>query len=708
MAGRGDVIKSPLSERACLVNDRRTVLFLVFDADFLKQHRTVWPRKKRDQSHIAYHNWLLLFLSEGSSVRTGSRSFSYSLVRLCWYCYWCKHRMMTVLVIDFSSVGRNRLNPLGLKLRKLIWESLDRAEKDNEVKAVILTGGKSGNFSAGADLTEFGQLQGAKNIGGGEGLFSLVELVDKIENFSKPVVAAISGNALGGGLEVALSCHYRVSDESGKFGLPEVNVGVIPGAGGTQRLPRLIGVRKALDMILSGKPIRSGLAKDLGLLDHVITSDEETLLSSAQKWAKWAALMPLTDRRVGMLKIKEQPQELQQIFTTAAQKLPLPEMGGEGVHAALMAVKACSLSIQEGMQVELEKFFTTLVGSQGKARRHAFFAVRKAQKPWGQPPRNHPLLSKSVNSEAVGVVGAGLMGSGICMTLLQAGFTVHLVDVYKQSLDKGVGFLTSTIKSYVKRGRLAEKKAAKMLASLKPSQRLEDLSSCRLVVEAVIEDMKIKKKIFSSLDKITPPDCILLSNTSTLNIDEMASVVSPSRQALFAGWHFFSPAHVMKLVEIVEGKATSLETVCVMQELTKRISKIGVVVGVCDGFVGNRLLISYGAETTLLLEEGVASVSSVDATFLKFGIALGPFQMADLAGLDVGYNIRKQRGWVRVGNSTAKNRPVRYPEVADVIVSDYKRLGQKSGKVGFRNEFTSRDGGEYLLDSYIFVWAGLV
>jgi 3-hydroxyacyl-CoA dehydrogenase len=309
--------------------------------------------------------------------------------------------------------------------------------------------------------------------------------------------------------------------------------------------------------------------------------------------------------------------------------------------------------------------------------------VRKAQKPLGKPPMNHPLMKKSLESETAAVIGAGLMGSGICMVLLQTGFTVYLVDVYKQSLDKGMAFLTNTIKSYVKRGKLTEELASKMLRSLKPTQRLEDLSSCGLVVEAVIEDMKIKKKIFSSLDKITPPDCILLSNTSTLDIDEMASAVSPARRPLFAGWHFFSPAHVMKLVEIVSGKATSLETVCVMQQLTKRISKIGVVVGNCDGFVGNRLLISYGAETTLLLEEGVATVASVDSAFLKFGIALGPFQMADMAGLDVGYNIRKQRGWVQVGDSPTKNRPARYPEIADIIVSEYKRLGQKSVKVGF-------------------------
>lgn len=539
------------------------------------------------------------------------------------------------------------------------------------------------NFSAGADLTEFGQIK--KNPGSdGENkkVFPLIEVVKRIENFSKPVVAAISGNALGGGLEVALSCHYRITDETGKFGLPEVNVGVIPGAGGTQRLPRLVSVAKALQMILTGTPIGAKEAKKLGLVDHIVAPSEGSLLASAERFANWAELMPLDDRRVGKKTIKESKQELEMIIKGASAKLPPVEMGGESVWAALEAVKACALTIEEGSSVELEQFFKTLSGNQGIARRHAFFAVRKAGKMLGSiSNKNHPLLQKSFKTSTAAVIGAGLMGSGICMVLLQAGFTVHLVDIYKESLDKGVAFLKGTIQSNLKRGRISEEKARSMINALKPTQKFEDLSSCVLVVEAVIENMNIKKKIFGTLDKITPPSCIILSNTSTLDIDEMALGVSLSRRPLFAGWHFFSPAHIMKLVEIVRGTATSMETVCVMQHLTKRIGKIGVVVGNCDGFVGNRLLISYSAETTLLLEEGVASVSSVDKAFLKFGIALGPFQMADLAGLDIGYNIRKQRGWVTTnGGKAPKNKPARYPEVGDVIVSEYKRLGQKSGK----------------------------
>jgi 3-hydroxyacyl-CoA dehydrogenase len=585
--------------------------------------------------------------------------------------------MTSIKVVDFSEAGSNPLNPLGLELRRLIWKSLDEAAKDPSIKSVVLTGGIGRSFSAGADLTEFGKLQSASSVSSEES-YPLPELVNKIEKFTKPVVAAIGGSALGGGLEVALSCHYRITDRSGKFALPEVHVGVIPGAHGTQRLPRLVGVQKALDLILTGRTIKAPQAKKIGLVDHI--SEDLPLLESAKKWAMWAELMPLEDRRVGLMKIKENPKDLGPIFAFAYYQLPAPEAGGEGVHAALRAIRACVLPIEEGSQVELENFFQTLTGLQGRARRHAFFAARKAQKPLGVAPKDHPLLAKSVQGVEVGVVGAGLMGAGISFVLLNAGFTLNLVDISKPSLDKGVAFLQGTIKSYVKKGKLSSQKAKQMLASIKPTQKMEDLSSCKLVVEAVIEVLSIKQKIFSALDRITPPNTILLSNTSTLDIDAMASALSPARQALFAGWHFFSPAHIMKLVEIIKGKATSHATVCVLQELTKRIKKTGVVAGNCDGFIGNRLLISYSAETVFLLEEGVATVESVDKAFLKFGIALGPLQMGDLAGLDVGYNIRKQRGWVNENGKPGKNRPNRYTDLGDDLVTELKRLGQKSGK----------------------------
>ena len=585
----------------------------------------------------------------------------------------------SVLVIDFSEAGANRLNPLGLELRRLIWKSLDSAERDPSVKSVVLTGGVGRSFSAGADLSEFGSIEASSmNSDKAEAFFPLPLLVHKIEQFPKPVVAAIGGSALGGGLEIALSCHYRITDKTGKFALPEVHVGVIPGAMGTQRLPRLVGVRKSLDLILSGRTIKASQAKKIGLVDHI--SEDLPLLESAKKWALWAELMPLDDRRVGQMKLKENPRDLGPIFAFAYNQLPLPEAGGEGMHAALRATRNCVLPIEEGGKKELDIFFETLVGLQGRARRHAFFAARKAQKPLGVAPRDHPLLTKSVKGVEVGVVGAGLMGAGISFVLLNAGFTLNLVDISKPSLDKGVAFLQGTIKSYAKRGKLHPDKAKQMLASIKPTQKMEDLSSCKLVVEAVIEVLAIKKKIFSSLEKITQPDTILLSNTSTLDIDAMASALSPARRELFAGWHFFSPAHVMKLVEIIKGKETSHSTICVLQELTKRIKKTGVVAGNCDGFIGNRLLISYSAESVFMLEEGVATVESVDKALSTFGMALGPLQMADLAGNDIGYNIRKARGWVNENGQPGRNRPDRYSDLGDDLVAKLKRLGQKSGK----------------------------
>jgi 3-hydroxyacyl-CoA dehydrogenase len=609
------------------------------------------------------------------------RSFSTTFETLPPYSIAACRSEMTVLVVDFSTVSRNPLNPLGLELRKHIWQSLDEADVDPDIKSVILTGG-SLNFSAGADLTEFGKLSAASSGSISDDIFPLIDLVTKIENFPKPVIAAVTGNALGGGLEIALSCHYRITDTKGIFGLPEVHVGVIPGAGGTQRLPRLVGVAKALEMILTGKPIKSGEARTLGLADYVVSQGtKEGLLQAAKRWAKWVELMPLSDRRVGLLPLKESSEELEQIFTSVARKLPPTTMGGEGVNAAFTAVKACRQSIQSGSQVELEQFMLTLNGAQGKARRHVFFAVREAQKPLSKPSGTHALLERSLKGQSAAVVGAGLMGSGIAIVLLQAGFTVYIVDVFDESLKKGVAFIEGTIQSFVKKGKLPKDWADQMLKSLIPSSRMENLSQCSLVVEAVIENMTIKKNIFSKLDQITPQDCILLSNTSTLNIDEMALAVSPSRRPFFAGWHFFSPAHVMKLVEIVRGKATSMKTAYILQTLTKRIGKTGVVVGNCDGFVGNRMLISYGAESTLLLEEGVATVASVDRALVLFGMPMGPLQMGDLAGLDIGYNIRKQRGWINEDGSRGPNRPTRYPDVADVIVSEYKRLGQKTGKV---------------------------
>jgi 3-hydroxyacyl-CoA dehydrogenase/enoyl-CoA hydratase/carnithine racemase len=570
---------------------------------------------------------------------------------------------MVVQVIDFSTVSSAKLNPLGAKIRCFLLEQLASAQTNPSVTSIVLTGGDF-NFSAGADLSEFSSFDEANQ----SKIPSLIDVVTAIEASEKPVVAAITGHCLGGGLEVALSCHYRVAHSKSKLGLPEVQVGVIPGAGGTQRLPRLVGLPAACQMILTGKPVNAKKAIQLTLVD--VVSDH--VVETAKEWAQRGETTPI--RRVGQLPPKESPPEAHVILHSAS--LGFPPQGSEGLHAAVEAMRAVytTPNLSSGMKVEAEQFIQTLLSEQGQALRHVFFALRSAQKPWQSPPP-HTLLKDKV---PVAVIGAGTMGSGIALVLLQTGqYKVYLVDVHETALEKGAQLIQQIVKTQTARGKITSSQEQMLLANLYTTQSYDDLRDCQLVVEAAIENMAIKRKIFQQLSSVVPKTAILLSNTSTLDIDQMAAAVDfPQR---FAGWHFFSPAHVMKLVEIVVGKQTSKETVALLQALTKRIGKIGVVVGNCDGFCGNRMLKPYSAETVLLITESKNSIADVDKAFLKFGMALGPFQMSDLAGNDVGYNIRKERGWVRTGN-TAPNRPDRYTELADVMVAEHGRLGQKTLK----------------------------
>ena len=604
---------------------------------------------------------------------------------------------MTVRIIDFSTVSEeknknnsNPLNTLGSQLRTFLWEQLQLAVADDSVTSIVLFGGSNRNFSAGADLTEFAHASAAPSAA----LFpSLIQIAGAIDACPKPAVACIRGACLGGGLEVALACHYRIAAaKSSGLGLPEVRVGVIPGAGGTQRLPRLIGLRNALSMILTGAPVSGPRAAQLKLVDAVVDDDDLLLVETAVKWALWAeVVMPsLTHentRRVSQRTVPESPAEAHVLCHVAS--LSLPPTGNQGVRAALEACRASViLPFEQGMQREGQLFLETLHSEQGKARRHAFFAVRNAQKMTHRYDGHHVLLQKhgSVVPKTA-VIGAGTMGGGIALVLLQSGFAVTLVDVSKPALEKGVATIQKTIESLVKRQKLSNAAAQKLLSQLQWTQNLQDLSDCQLVVEAVVENMQIKQDIFRTLDRVTPASCVLLSNTSTLDIDQMASVLESSvqRRRQFAGWHFFSPAHIMKLVEIVVGSETSPETVALLQLLTKRIGKIGVVVGNCYGFCGNRMLRPYSTETVQLLVEGGGATTTqrVDAAMRNFGMALGPFEMSDLAGNDVGFNIRRELGWVR-DKKTAfvppNRRPARYTELADDMVSELGRLGQKVGK----------------------------
>jgi 3-hydroxyacyl-CoA dehydrogenase/enoyl-CoA hydratase/carnithine racemase len=605
---------------------------------------------------------------------------------------------MVVHVIDFqkASSTRNPFNPLGKDLRRWLNQELEQAIASPTVDSVVLYGGDGGSFSVGADLTEFAQFMKSANKDDTDddslNVPNLLELITLVEQSPKPIVAAIAGHALGGGLELALACHYRVAHDRSQLGLPEVQVGVIPGAGGTQRLPRLIGVEPALEMIVTGKPVSAKRALQLGLVDAIPQQPSQSVLECALKWAQWAALMPLENRRVGEMNRFNHEKAVTSACDVISKTLPPVERGGEGVHAAVKAVRACYLPLAQAMQVEGELFWNMLLSAQGQARRHAaFMAVQSAQK-FIEPsssPSHHVLLGKTASTKImVGVVGAGTMGSGIAQVLLQSGFIVYLLDSVQPALDKGVQRIRETLQQYVQQGRLDKSKAKQLQQALIPTANLSDLAKCVLVVEAVIENMQVKQDIFASLEKVTHPDCLLLSNTSTLDIDQMAVVLNPSRQALFAGWHFFSPAPVMKLVEIVRGRHTSSSTVMLLQALTKRIGKIGVVVGNCHGFVGNRMLHPYTSEMVLVLTEpGAASVASIDKALLAFGMAIGPFQMSDLAGNDIGYYIRRERGWVRDEKDHTnlaelqRRRPSRYTELADDMVTRLGRLGQKVGKV---------------------------
>ena len=464
-------------------------------------------------------------------------------------------------------------------------------------------------------------------------------------------------------------------------------MGVIPGAGGTQRLPRLVGLPAAARMILTGAPVSAGQALKLHLVDAVATAAD--VLQVAQQWAKWAEVLP--PRRTGQMPLQESPVEAHVMLHVAALQLPQHGGGTQGARAALEALRAAytTPTLAAGMQVEQDLFVQVLLSPEGQARRHAFFAMRAVQKPVTAGLTNTHWKQHAVfaNADAtqVAVIGAGTMGSGIALVLLRAGYSVILVDSQEAALEKGMQFLLKTLQSLVERGKLstAAVETIQKEERLRATRDLQDLHDCQLVVEAVVENMKIKQNIFRMLDQVTPPSAILLSNTSTLSIDEMAAVLNPQRRRQFAGWHFFSPAHVMKLVEIVVGRDTAVETVALLQALTKRIGKTGVVVGNCDGFCGNRLLKPYAAESVLLLVEAQNSVHSVDRAFQEFGMALGPLQMSDLAGNDVGYNIRKERGWVRVDDDTSRvpsQRPARYTELADVMVSRLGRLGQKVGQ----------------------------
>ena len=530
------------------------------------------------------------------------------------------------------------VNALGAAVRDGLEAAVKAGVADSSIAAIVLRcDGRT--FFAGADISEFGKpLQG----------IPLPTLVDMIEASPKPVIAAIHGTALGGGCEVALGCHYRVAVPSAKLGTPEVKLGLLPGAGGTQRLPRLVGVKAALEMIVLGNPVSAQAAADMGLVDRLV--GEDTLAADAVAFAREVAgKRPI--RRVRDRVVAPDPSAVEAFRKTHGRKL----RGFDAPEACITCVVAATeQSFEDGLAVEREQFMALMNGTQSAAQRHLFFAERKAAKIDDIDPAT-PLRP----IKRVGVIGAGTMGGGIAMNFLSVGVPVTIVEMQQEALDRGTGVMRRNYEASAAKGRLPADAPDKAMALLSPTLSLDDLGDCDLIIEAVYEDMGVKKDIFTKLDAIAKPGAILASNTSYLNIDEIAAVTKRPGDVL--GMHFFSPANVMKLLEVVRGKQTADDVLATVMALAKKIRKVAVVAGVCDGFIGNRMLMPRQVEANKLLMEG-ATPEQIDRVHVAFGMPMGPFQMADLAGVDI--------GWHR--------DPSRIENIRDALAAE-GRWGQKKG-----------------------------
>jgi len=535
------------------------------------------------------------------------------------------------------------VNTLRTEVREGLLEGL-KAAAAGGARAIVLIG-SGRNFSAGAEMTEFGKPRKPP---------SLPEVFDAIEQSKAPVIAAIHGNALGGGLELALACHARVASPGAQVGLPEVKRGFVPGAGGTQRLPRLIGL-DALRLIVSGEPVSAEEAVKLGFIDAVLPGELER---AAIEWAREAASSGRKFTLAKDRKDKIQGQDMA-AFDEAAKKLLARSRGQESPKGCVEAVRAAfTMPFEEGLNVERAQFQRLVAGEQSQALRHVFFGEREAQRVPDMPADAKPLPVKKVV-----VIGAGTMGGGIAMSCANFGMPVTVVEMNDEALKTGIARCHANWKRTVDSGRLSQEEMDKRAALLQGTTDFDAaVKEADLVIEAVYEDMGVKKEIFARLDKVARPGIVLASNTSTLNIDEIASATQ--RPELVCGMHFFSPANVMRLLEIVRGKKTSFETLATAIDVGKRIGKLPVVVGNCDGFVGNRMTGKRGPQVEKLLLEGCLP-QDIDRVMEAYGMAMGPLATGDLAGLDIGAAVRKARG-------------VKAP-IADAVVAA-GRLGQKTGK----------------------------
>lgn len=554
------------------------------------------------------------------------------------------------------------LNGLNHELRAGSVEGIDRASADARVEAVIIIGaGKA--FSSGADIREFNTPKSTAEP-------TLRSVIRIVEVNSKPVIAAIAGVCMGGGLELALGCHFRVASPGAKIALPEVKLGLVPGAGGTQRLPRAIGVEAALNMIVSGTPVSSEQFKGTRLFDEIVEGD---LLQGALAFARKvvAERRPLTrlrDARIDFPNADAFFQFARNSVGPLARNFPAPLKCIDAVAAAV------TRSFDDGLKFERELFAQLVQTPESRALRHAFFAERAAAK---IPDVAESTPARKVAS--VAVIGAGTMGGGIAMNFLSAGFPVTILEMKQEALDKGVATIGKNYEGSIKRGRLTPEKLRQNMAALKPTLAYDDIKTADLVIEAVFEDMAVKQAVFEKLDAVTKPGAILATNTSTLDVNRIAAFTGRPQDVV--GMHFFSPANVMKLLEVVRGEKTAKDVLITVMQVAKKINKTAVVSGVCDGFIGNRMVEQYLRQAMFLLDEGAAP-QQVDRALERFGMAMGPFRMSDLAGNDVGWYIRKRR-YVEKPN-------VVYSKIADRLC-ELGRFGQKTGLGWYRYEAGKRD-----------------
>ena len=564
--------------------------------------------------------------------------------------------------IGIITVNNPPVNALSPGVPEGIAAALESIVADDEIKAALLIGGGR-TFIAGADIKEFGKITSGERKEG----ITLLPLLRAIEDCPKPMIAAIHGTALGGGLEVAMAFHYRVAAPSTQVGQPEVKLGIIPGAAGTQRLPRLAGVEKAVEMCGFGEPIKAPEALACGILDRIIEGD---LLTGAVAFAREILAggqhPPRTRERSAKL---GDAQSNALVFAAARDKARKTKRGMMAPLAAINAVEAATtLPFDEGCQREGELFRETLFSDQSKALIHVFFGEREVAK---IPDIAKDTPVREISKAAV--VGAGTMGGGIAMVYANAGIPVLLKEASQEFLDRGLATIRKNYTNSVKKGRFSQEVMDRRMALIQPTLSYDGFADVDIVVEAVFEGMELKKQVFSELDRLCKPGAILASNTSTLNIDEIASMTSRPESVI--GHHFFSPANVMRLLEIVRGKGTSKQVIASSMALARKLGKVGVLVGNCRGFVGNRMLAPYGREAQFLVEEG-AKVEAVDGALYEFGMAMGVLAMGDLAGLDVGWRIRKEyRHLEKPG--------IRQPLIADRLC-EMGRYGQKTGAGWYR------------------------